>query len=112
MDVVDWLEEFRKTKAVFDSTRGCASAVVRIRFTDGSDVLAAGLLPGPGPDFLSISVYPKDPETDMVRTGDEVLPQTPTLRMAPLHTIASIELLTEAPADHRGNVGFRQRDSE
>lgn len=111
MDTVSWLEEFGKVKEHFDSTRGCVSAVVRIHFRDGSEVLAAGMRPGPGPDFLSVSVYPND-DRDMVRTGAEIFPQTPTLRMAPLHTIEFIEFLTEAPADRRGELGFKQREAE
>ena len=104
MTASEWLEQFNEIRREFDASRRCSSAVVRVRFFDDSSVFAERIKPGPGDEFLTIDVYPPEPPKQMITAARDDLPRTPTAIMVPLRSIASVELMTEAPEEHA--LGF------
>jgi hypothetical protein len=109
MSASEWLKQFNEIRRDFDASRRCSSSVVRVKFLDDSSVFAERMKPGPGDDFLTIDVYPPQPPNEMITAGD-VLPRTPTAIMVPIHSIASVELMTEAPEEHA--LGFTAPSAE
>jgi hypothetical protein len=107
VDVAAWIESFVEATREFAGTRQCVAPVVRITLYDGSHVFVHRLAAGPGDGYITISVYPDDPEKEMVKNPDENgFPQTPTVMMVPFETIIGIELRTEPPS--RSLMGFGQ----
>ena len=102
-----FVELLRTFAANFAKTRQCGSAVIRILTADGEEYIIAAAGPGPIDGFLTLDVYPDDPENDMVGT-DPARRYTPTEVMIAIASIRRVELRQQAP--RRGGVGFAARD--
>jgi hypothetical protein len=100
-DSSEFVARLRTLAENFARARNIPSTVIRVwTAQDAYDVAAAGA--GPLDGFLTLDVYPDDPD-DMV-AGTDGASLTPRQVILPIGAITRIELLAERPREHA--IGF------
>ena len=105
---VGWVRGLSQAARAFSEVRNVSNLTVRLVLSDGSSVLAHRVAAGPGPNLVTIDVYPDDPEDDMVEglddDGQGPVKRTPTAIMLDPRSVQRVELLVEPPGEQA--LGF------
>jgi hypothetical protein len=81
----DWVAGMRRSIREFAQSRQCPEPLVRVTLDDGEQLFLQAMMPGPGDDFATFSVY---------QPNDEI----PRLVVLRLDAIRKVEMLREPPS--------------